>query len=216
MRRKFNSEEERKQAKKEWDKKYYQNNKEKILLKVDEYQKNNKEKINIYHKEHYQNNKEEKLSYQKEYAKNNEKQIKIYQKDYYKNNKKEIRNNQKQYSNNRYKNDINYKLACDLRSRLRGALKGNFKSGSAVKDLGCSIPELKFYLEALFKPGMAWNNWSYKGWHIDHIIPLTSFNLQNREEFLKACHYTNLQPLWSKENYTKSNKITSTYDIIVV
>jgi hypothetical protein len=73
--------------------------------------------------------------------------------------------------------------------------------------LGCTIPELKFYLESKFQPEMTWDNWSYEGWHIDHIIPLDSFDLSNKEEFLKACHYTNLQPLWAEENFKKNNKI---------
>jgi hypothetical protein len=69
--------------------------------------------------------------------------------------------------------------------------------------LGCSIPELKTYLESKFQEGMSWENWGIYGWHIDHIIPLDAFNLTNREEFLKACHYTNLQPLWAEENLKK-------------
>jgi hypothetical protein len=116
-------------------------------------------------------------------------------------------NYKKEYEINRLKIDINFKLARNLRNRLRVAIYNNQKAGSAVKDLGCSIPELKIHLETQFQPGMTWENWSRTGWHIDHIQPLDSFNLQNREEFLKACHYTNLQPLWAEENLTKSNNI---------
>lgn len=97
------------------------------------------------------------------------------------------------------------KLAQALRNRLRKALKTNAKKGSAVKDLGCSIAELKQYLEAQFQPGMTWEN--HGEWHIDHIKPLASFDLTKREELLQACHYTNLQPLWARDNQIKYNTL---------
>jgi len=81
----------------------------------------------------------------------------------------------------------------------------HFKSGSGVKDLGCSIKDLKIYLEGKFKQGMSWNNWGTKGWHIDHIRPLSSFKLSERSNLLEACHYTNLQPLWAEDNILKSD-----------
>ena len=55
--------------------------------------------------------------------------------------------------------------------RLISAIKGNFKSGSAVKDLGCSIDFLKQYLEVKFYGKMSWDNYGIH-WVIDHIIPL--------------------------------------------
>ena len=105
---------------------------------------------------------------------------------------------------------IQGKLKERLRSRIRSSVK-NFvkngqKAGSAVTDLGCTIEDLKLHLESLFQEGMSWENWSMYGWHIDHIIPLASFNLENREDLLKACHYTNLQPLWAKDNLSKGKK----------
>ncbi len=109
----------------------------------------------------------------------------------------------KKYMHNYLKNKNN-QLADNLRSRLRKAIKNNQKTGSAVKDLGCSIEELKKHLESKFTEGMSWDN--YGEWHIDHIKPLSSFNLENREELLKACNYNNLQPLWAKDNLSKGDR----------
>ena len=75
------------------------------------------------------------------------------------------------------------------------------RPGSAVSDLGCTVSELRSYLEAQFLPGMSWENMGK--WHIDHIKPLAGFDLTNRECFLEACHYTNLQPLWAVDNIRK-------------
>jgi hypothetical protein len=73
--------------------------------------------------------------------------------------------------------------------------------------LGCTIPELKAHLEKQFKPGMSWSNYGYRGWHIDHIIPLSSFKLSDPEQQRKATHFTNLQPLWGYENQSKSDRL---------
>ena len=61
-------------------------------------------------------------------------------------------------------------LSSRLRGRLNKALRGEYKAGSAVLDLGCSIQELKRHLERQFAAGMSWDN--YGEWHIDHIRPL--------------------------------------------
>jgi predicted nucleic acid-binding Zn ribbon protein len=106
------------------------------------------------------------------------------------------------YVRDRYHNDVNFKLAAKLRSRLNKALCGHAKRGSSVKDLGCSISELKLYLESKWLPGMSWEN--HGQWHIDHVVPLFSFNLSDREQLLKACHYSNLQPLWTDDHNKKS------------
>lgn len=111
----------------------------------------------------------------------------------------------------RSKVDIQYRLRCNLRKRLGKYVKGTTKHGSSVRDLGCTVKELIVYLESRFSEGMTWENYGYKKgiktWHIDHIIPLTKFDLTQREELIKACHYTNLQPMWGDENIRKSNKI---------
>lgn len=101
------------------------------------------------------------------------------------------------------------KLKFNLRSRVSKALKGRYKSGSAVRDLGCTGEELKLYLESQFVSGMTWDNYGTKPgfWSIDHIIPLSIVDLTDREEFLKVNHYTNLRPLWHIDNIKKGNRL---------
>lgn len=174
----------------------------------------NKEKLSAYHKKNYKKNSEKikKRSqdrrlknpeqtkiYFKKYRVKNLETLALYKKEYYEKNKAKIFQKIKQRS----KEDIVFRLKSQLRSRLRKALKRNSKKGSAVEDLGCSIVSLKNYLQNKFKPGMSWDNWSLKGWHIDHIVPLSAFDLTVEEELKKACHYTNLQPLWAKDNHSK-------------
>ena len=71
--------------------------------------------------------------------------------------------------------------------------------------VGCTIEELKIYLEKQFKEGMTWENRGIV-WHIDHIKPISKFDLTNEEEQKKCFHYTNLQPLFAIDNLRKSNK----------
>jgi hypothetical protein len=96
-------------------------------------------------------------------------------------------------------------LKCRLRTRISNVLKRKSKKGSAIKDLGCTGEHLKQYIESKFLEGMTWENRNL--WHIDHIKPLASFDLEDPEQFKQACHYTNLQPLWAKDNISKGKKI---------
>lgn len=144
-------------------------------------------------------------SLKKSYYHKNKETIKVknseYQKDYYQ--RVEVKESRRAYMNS-YRQNIHNKLAHNLRVRLNTALRRGYKTSSAVNSLGCSLKDLKNYLESYFQPGMSWEN--YGEWHIDHIKPLASFDLQNELEFKKACNYTNLQPLWAAQNFSKSNK----------
>lgn len=126
-----------------------------------------------------------------------------YGKKYRAKNREKRNSYMKLYSRERYAKDVEFRLAVLLRTRLRDALGNNYRSGSSIRDLGCSVSELKEHLERQFLEGMSWGNQGYYGWHIDHIAPLSSFNLSNRDEFLVACHYTNLRPLWWLDNIKK-------------
>lgn len=140
------------------------------------------------------------------YLKNKENK-KIYNKFYREINREKLNKYKNQYIKEKYNTDINFKLIRNLRGRTNKAVRHNYKVGSAVTDLSCSIDEFKKYIESLFKDGMSWENYGKRGWHLDHIIPLSSFNLENREEFLKATHYTNYQPLWWFDNISKGAAI---------
>lgn len=96
-----------------------------------------------------------------------------------------------------------------LSARLRSLLKGENKSIRTVEVVGCSYEELRKYLEDKFQNGMSWNNYGRGGWHIDHIKPCNLFDLTNPGELKKCFHFSNLQPLWEKENIVKSNKYES-------
>jgi len=142
---------------------------------------------------------------QKEYRERNKEKRSIQQRNYRKRNRSRINAICERYRKRKIQEDPSYKIAINLRARMRHALLGKVKSGSAVRDLGCSVEFFKEYLEKQFKEGMSWDN--HGDWHFDHKIPLAEFNLSDRNEFLKACHYTNIQPLWAHENLAKGAKL---------
>lgn len=210
--------EKNKEKIKKYQKEYRLKNKDKIKKQADEYRLKNKDKVKKQKKKERIKNDEAYKKRSKKHYKENTDKIKKRVKKWREDNRDRVakwrednRNRLRELASNRYhdtvKNDIVLKLQMNLRSRLTQAIKKNFKTGSAVRDLGCSIEEFKAYFEGKFQTGMTWENWGKYGWHIDHIIPLSSFDLTNREELKKACHYTNLQPLWAKDNLKKGNKI---------
>lgn len=179
----------------------------KRLLRMKEYRKSNREKLCAYLKNYYQKHKEKAQTVGRLYYSKHKERVAKVTKIYRGKNKPKALAYNLIYVKNRKAIDPEFKLRCNLRHRLCTAIKKGHKAGSFVRDLGCSIPELKKYLESKFEPGMSWSNWSRNGWHIDHILPLAIFDLSNRDEFLKACHYTNLQPMWAAENMKKSKKV---------
>jgi hypothetical protein len=99
---------------------------------------------------------------------------------------------------------VQLKIAGRIRGRLKAAFNRGAQHGVAVRDLGCSIAELKTHLETLFQEGMTWEN--YGRWHIDHKTPLSAFDLTKTDQVLLACHWSNLQPLWARDNLSKGAK----------
>lgn len=179
----------------------YQDNSDKIKAATNAYKAANREVIREKSREYDKQN-AEKIAFRK---------AKYRQQEYVKERErvrgKNNREYQRNYNNDKRKNSLQYRLKCVLRTRIGNFMRGvGQKQGSAVKDLGCTIDELITYLESKFTEGMNWNNYGINGWHVDHVKPLATFDLTVREEFLQACHYTNLQPLWAEDNFRKNRK----------
>jgi hypothetical protein len=77
--------------------------------------------------------------------------------------------------------------------------KGIKKDTKTEKILGCSFSLFKSYIETRFQEGMSWQNRS--SWHLDHIIPLAT--AKTKKELIKLNHFSNLRPLWAKDNLSK-------------
>lgn len=189
----------------EYHKKYNELNKEQISAKRKLYKSANRECINEKARIYYHKTKEERSRVGKQYYLKNKEKINTRHNLYRLNNKKWFSNYQNKYNRLKCKTDPSFNIAYHIRIRMNKALKNSKKPDSVIKSLGCSINQLKLHLEAKFQMGMNWEN--YGKWHIDHILPLCSFDLTNLYEFHKACHYTNLQPLWAIDNLKKGGKI---------
>lgn len=106
--------------------------------------------------------------------------------------------------------DPGFKVQCNLRNRLKDLMKTTKKGGahhvSAL--IGCSTKQLAKHLESQFKKGMTWDNYGWDGWHVDHILPCSSFDHNDERQVAQCWHWTNLRPLWAKDNIEKSDHIT--------
>lgn len=121
-------------------------------------------------------------------------------------NKEYVRACKNRYAKEYKKTNPEAKVVFNIRRRLNDVLKGR-KHKKTLELLGCSLMELKLYIEAKWTVGMTWENYGPAGWHIDHIFPLSKANLLDPKEVERVCHYTNLQPLWALDNCRKSNKL---------
>ena len=170
------------------DKIYREKNKEKINEYLKLYRKNNKEKISDGAKASYQKHREKRLKSTQAYGQQPDVKLKI---------------------NARIKQrrtlDPNFKLCLILRNQLYQHLKINKtkKSKSALHLVGCCISTLRKHIECQWLPGMSWDNYTQRGWHVDHIIPVNTFDLTKEEEQKKCFHYSNLRPLWAIDNLSR-------------
>tara|TARA_B110000240_G_C13406404_1_gene413293 strand:+ start:64 stop:1056 length:993 start_codon:yes stop_codon:yes gene_type:complete len=179
--------------------KYLEENKEKISELRNIYKKKNKDKIKETDKIYREKNSKHLSEKKKIWLKENQEWVIKYREE----NRNRINKVSKKRNKERRKTDHLYKLRNDISTLIRMTFKynGYKKNTKSAKILGCSFEELKYHLEKQFTEGMSWDN---RGkWQIDHIIPVAS--AINEEELFKLNHYTNLQPMWGKENIKKSD-----------
>lgn len=147
----------------------------------------------------------------------NKEEIKKRNGEYSKNNREKINQRTKRYKNEILKNDPLW----IIKNRISGGIRRILKSKSIMKKfstnsqwyeiVGCTASELRTYIESQFLDGMSWEKREL--WHVDHIIPI-SF-AKNEKEIIMLSHYSNLRPMWSKDNIIKSDKIDENNELYI-
>lgn len=166
------------------------------------------------HTEEYRAKNREKSAKYRRSEKGKEYFAKYNKSESYKESSKKYRESEKgkrkksEYRKGLWENDIEYKIETALRNRVRLAIKHGTKAAHTIELIGCSIQDLKEHIESQFKPGMFWDNYNHKTWHIDHIVPCAAFDLTNPIHQRVCFNWMNLQPLWSSQNIRKKDRIT--------
>jgi hypothetical protein len=127
-----------------------------------------------------------------------------YAKKYYKEKtEKENIKNAKELTNRSF-NNIKYKLWERLVSRIRKTYN-NIDNLDYKELIGCNEEEFYDYILSIIKPPFTLEN--YNEWHLDHIIGICNWNLENIEDAKKCYNYKNIQILSAKDNMTKKKFI---------
>jgi len=105
----------------------------------------------------------------------------------------------------RWRTDSQFRLSRNLQSLLNSALKGIAKESTVQELVGCSTRQLRAHFERQFVEGMTWNNRGKSDdcWQVDHIVPRSQFDLTEISQQKLCFHYSNLQPLWTRDNRAK-------------
>jgi hypothetical protein len=190
-----------------------------------QYRENHKDSAKVYQKNYKQEHKESSKDYHKQYHLKHRGPYKRIKKEKLIKPSRVFKKDDPTYSykRERKKTDIVYKLRENISSVVRNAIKNNkgLKVGSCLKYFPYSIIELKKYLESLFEPWMAWNNYgkydvklwkdddqtTWK-WSIDHVIPQSKLPYLSMEDdnFNKCWALSNLRPYSAKQNNIDGNR----------
>jgi hypothetical protein len=163
----------------------YYRNRDSYLNRVKEYSISNKSKIK---------------EYKKQYRELNREKLKLVDKEYYTKNKPILMQKAKVYLNKRYKNDMDFMIKCRLKKRVQLAVKKYSEEKRIInsKDFRLKYKNIIEHLKPFPK--------DISKYHIDHIRPLCSFNLNKEEDIIKAFAPENHQWLLAEDNLKKGGK----------
>ena len=218
------------ERKRRYNRHYYDANKERLREYSRAYQKKHRERLNAYvrarydeekkakRRRYYQENRERILENKKTYYAKKQPEICAYRKRnakrlskansvWHRENRDRIRERKRLESRRRRERPTSH-IAGSIRRRLSKLLNGQRSPARTEALVGCSFVELRGHLERQFRKGMSWENYGFRGWHIDHILPCSAFDLSREEELRRCFHFTNLRPLWARENLRKGAKVT--------
>ena len=156
-------------------------------------------------RDYKQRNKDKISDYNKTYKKIYKTEISDYNREYSLTHREEIQKRHTPYLRELKKTSPQHKIGVTLRSRMYQVLKGRKKEHSKEL-LGCSYEFLLSWFGFLFEDDMTLKNHG-KVWHVDHIIPVNSFDLIDEDERFRCCNWSNLQPLYAKDNLSKKEKV---------
>ena len=198
---------------------YYANREKMLAQKKRDYEKHKVERLikcKIYYIEHKDHHRARCRQYQQEnatsiadqkrlYAIAHKNEIRLWQREYKRNNWTVILAKQNAARKRMLKEDLRFAITTRLRGRMGQALRKAIakKNTSTMKLVGCSTEDFMRHIEAQFAEGMTWDNRHL--WHLDHIRPCASFDLNDPQQQKECFHYTNIQPLWAFDNKSKSS-----------
>ncbi len=196
-------------SKREWVKR----NSEKEKERIRQYAQDHPEK-QIERSKRYRDRHPERVAvYQKKYRAENPEFIRGLKKKWTAENIDAINMQRKKRRLERFANEPEYEKRLRLRCNMANAINKSLnrkKNGASWEQLtGYTLDDLIRHLEKQFQPGMTWKNHKYDGWQIDHIIPISVFNISSSADidFKRCWALKNLRPLWGLENLSKRAKI---------
>lgn len=158
-------------------------------------------------KEYLEKNKESISKRTKELRLKNKEYILERERKYREKNREKINENKRIYEKNRKKQDPDFRITASLRNFVHKSISRQCKKERRSFELfGVSIDKIKLWLEMNFEEGMSWDNYGLDGWTIDHIEPCSNFDLSDPEEQKKCMNWSNLTPMWHKDNNAKNNR----------